>query len=200
MKFVAISDTHGQHQNCDIPPGDVFIHAGDFSNLGTESEIRRFMDWVEQLPHTHKILVAGNHDMGFERDPVLYESLIPPGVIYLRDESTQIGDIQIYGSPWTPLFYDWAFMKPRGAALRSVWQTIPENTDVLITHGPPHNIADLTGEGDSAGCADLLNEVVNRVKPRWHLFGHIHECGSQQIDNGVTSFVNVSMTPTVFEL
>ncbi len=200
MKYVAISDTHGQHQRFDIPSGDVFIHAGDFSNHGSESEIIGFMQWVEQLPHAHKILVAGNHDIGFEREAILYESLVPAGVIYLKDQSLQLGETEIYGSPWTPRFYDWAFMKPRGAALRAVWQLIPSTTDLLITHGPPLHIADLTSDGDAAGCADLLDEVENRIKPRWHLFGHIHECGSQEYNNGVTRFANLAMSIKVFDL
>eukprot|EP00968_Pinguiococcus_pyrenoidosus_P016988 scaffold1655_cov247-Pinguiococcus_pyrenoidosus.AAC.20 len=115
------------------------------------------------------------------------------GVEYLRDSSIDVEGYHIYGSPWSPVFHDWAFNLRRGAECAEAWEKIPQQTDVLITHGPPLGIGDHCRSHLRAGCVDLLREVLGRVKPLVHMFGHIHEdpgifecCSSQ------TRFVNAS--------
>jgi hypothetical protein len=111
--------------------------------------------------------------------------------VYLQDEAVEIEGLRIWGSPWQPEFLDWAFNLPRGAALREKWDRIPSGTDVLITHGPPQGVLDRVDEGRREGCADLLNAVA-RVRPRLHLFGHIHE-GYGCLERDGTTFVNASI-------
>ena len=176
-KIICISDTHGKHEqlNYDLPEGDMIIHAGDVSNLGKIYEINEFTQWFSKLPYKYKIFIAGNHDFGFEaiRHSNEIGISIPHGVIYLQDEMVEIEGIKIYGSPWQPEFYDWAFNLPRGEKIAEKWNMIPENLDILVTHGPPHGILDDTIQGMRVGCEDLYKRVME-VKPKYHIFGHIH--------------------------
>ena len=174
MRLVCISDTHGHHGEIDLPDGDVLIHAGDFSRRSTRSELEGFVSWMASLPYAHKIFVAGNHDFIFENDPDLARSLVPNDVTYLQDSSVTIEGAKIWGSPWQPWFFDWAFNLQRGSQLREKWDLIPNDTDVLITHGPPKDVCDRTVGGEHAGCEELAL-AVERVKPAVHIFGHIHE-------------------------
>jgi Icc-related predicted phosphoesterase len=190
MRLVCISDTHGLHGQMVVPEGDILLHAGDLSKRGEPYEISIFDDWLGTLPHPTKIIIAGNHDFAFERDPGLAQSLIR-NAIYLNDSGVEIDGVKFWGSPISPWFHDWAFNRHRGADIRRHWDLVPAGTDVLITHGPPLGILDLTRDGDRVGCEDLL-AAVQRVNPRLHLFGHIHEAyGQQTIGN--TLFVNASM-------
>jgi Icc-related predicted phosphoesterase len=189
MRIVCLSDTHNLHDRIRVPEGDLLLHAGDATNRGTEKEVSAFTDWLAAQPHRHKVVVAGNHDFLFERQPGVARAHVH-GAVYLQDDAVEIEGIRIWGSPWQPEFYDWAFNLPRGAALREKWDLIPEGTDVLITHGPPQGVRDGV-DGRPEGCADLL-EAVRRVRPRLHLFGHIHEGYGREERDG-TTFVNASI-------
>lgn len=192
MKIVFISDTHGLHNEIEIPNGDMLIHAGDISSRGKEHEIDDFLDWFSNQPHKYKIFIAGNHDFFFEKMNAKYiETKIPKNIIYLNDSGIEIENFKIWGSPIQPEFYDWAFNRNRGSAIKKHWDLIPLNTDLLITHGPPLNILDKTISGDFVGCEDLLT-AVNRIKPKIHVFGHIHEdYGVLKTNN--TTFINASV-------
>lgn len=174
MRLVLVSDTHNQHGALRLPEGDVLVHAGDFTMRGTEPEVRAFGTWLADQPHRHKVLIAGNHDFLFERDPHLARALLPPQAHYLLDSEVSIGGLRFWGSPWQPWFLDWAFNLRRGPDLAAKWALIPQGVDVLITHGPPMGIADRTVNGENVGCADLA-EAMKRAKPRLSVFGHIHE-------------------------
>ncbi len=193
MRIVCISDTHLAHQEGDlgIPDGDLLIHAGDGTFEGTLAEVADFLKWLAGLRHPHKVLIAGNHDWLFQKDPALARSIVPAGITYLEDSGVEIGGLRIYGSPWQPEFLRWAFNLPRGPRLREKWSRIPRDVDVLVTHGPPAGILDLTPDGEHVGCADL-RRAVERVKPRLHVFGHIHHGHGVQ-DIGPTRFVNASI-------
>lgn len=121
MTFTIISDTHGQHQNLDLPEGDVLIHAGDVNSRGTEYEIRSFLDWFERLDYRYKIFIAGNHDFFFEQEvaPTI-QPIIPENVIYLYDSSVNIEGISIWGSPIASWFYVWAFNRQRGEDIKNI--------------------------------------------------------------------------------
>ena len=190
MRIVCLSDTHNLHDRIRVPEGDLLLHAGDATNRGTEKEVSLFADWLAGLPHRHKVVVAGNHDFLFERQPVLARAHIH-GAVYLEDEAVEIEGLRIWGSPWQPEFLDWAFNLPRGAPLREKWDRIPQATDVLVTHGPPYGVLDRVDEGRQEGCAELL-KAVGRVRPRLHLFGHIHEAYGLEVRDG-TTFVNASI-------
>lgn len=191
MTFVFISDTHGQHEKLVLPAGDVLVHAGDFTLRGTLPEVTAFFDWFERQPYRYRVAVAGNHDFLAEREPVLFRQLIPENVIYLEDSGVSLDGVQVWGSPITPWFFDWAFNRQRGADIRRHWDLIPAGTDVLITHGPPYGILDeVLRDPRPVGCRDLLRRV-EEIKPRVHVFGHIHE-GYGQLEQNGTLFVNAS--------
>ena len=199
LKLVCIADTHLQH-GFDIPDGDVLIHAGDFTGSGSLVQVNMAMQWFGSLPHKYKIFCAGNHDTLFETDPGLAKSLLPPSinVHYLQDSEVTIEGVRFYGSPWQPEFCNWAFNLPRGQALKEKWDHIPDGIDVLITHGPPYRILDETddtyGPSENVGCPHL-REAVERIKPRIHVFGHIHNCYGTRM-NDDTIFINASICDT----
>lgn len=190
MRIVAVADTHLFVEDLgQLPDGDLFIHAGDLCRGGTLEELAEAAAWLRGLPHPTKIVVAGNHDWSFVRDPAAARALLD-GVTYLQDAGVTIEGLRFWGSPWQPAFNDWAFNLPRGPAIRAKWDLIPEGTDVLITHGPPAGIGDTVSDSRRTGCADLL-AAVRRVRPMLHLFGHIHQDGGfwRRED---TSFANVT--------
>jgi Icc-related predicted phosphoesterase len=187
LTIVCISDTHGRHDRVPVPDGDVLVHAGDLTGHGLLDEVSRFDDWLAGLPHRHKVVVCGNHDWCFQRTPDEARRRLRHAV-YLQDEGVVVEGLRFYGSPWQPWFLDWAFNLPRGAELAAKWALIPDDTDVLVTHGPPAGVLDLTKRGDRPGCADLLDRV-RVVRPGLHVFGHIHEARGAVVDGG-TLFVN----------
>lgn len=193
MRIICMSDTHTKHTQIIVPPGDILIHAGDFSNRGELDELISFDAWLSTLPHRHKIIIAGNHDFCFENQNALARSLVK-NAIYLQDEAITLAGITFYGSPWQPWFYDFAFNRKRGKELQEVWEKIPSFTDVLITHGPPFGILDQVSKDEHVGCANLRIKV-DEIKPKLHVFGHIHESyGMKQISS--TCFVNASICDT----
>jgi predicted phosphohydrolase len=191
MRIVAVADTHTFEADLNpVPDGDVFIHAGDLCRSGRLAELAKVTEWVRALPHRHKIVVAGNHDWCFVREREAAFELLGSTVVYLQDSGTEIDGVRFWGSPWQPVFHNWAFNLPRGAPLAEKWRLIPTGTDVLITHGPPAGIGDRSDDAVRAGCADLL-EVVHRLRPRLHLFGHIHPDGGCWQRDGIC-FANVT--------
>ena len=205
MKFVCMSDTHELHDQFKVPDGDVYINAGDFTNLGTEGAIISFNKYLATLPHQYKIIIAGNHDFLFERSPKRAESLLTD-CLYLNDSAVVIDDIKIYGSPYSPWFHNWAFNLHRGKPLRDKWALIPKDTDILITHGPPLGHGDLV-DNSPEGCEDLLNSI-QKINPSYHIFGHIHE-GYGITKEGKTTCINASSVdekykpinqPIIFEI
>lgn len=191
-KIVCISDTHGKHDliTKDLPDGDIIIHAGDVSNVGKTHEIYDFLNWFSTLPYKHKIFIAGNHDFGFEINNDIAPEYKELGVTYLMDKMVEIEGIKIYGSPWQPRFYDWAFNVDRGNAIAEKWALIPEDVDILITHGPPHGILDDTIQGLRVGCEELYVKVM-QIKPKCHIFGHIHYGYGTRITDD-TTFINAA--------
>jgi predicted phosphohydrolase len=192
MRIVCLSDTHLRTEGLVVPEGDLLLHAGDLTGRGKPNEVEAALAWLAALPHPHKVLIAGNHDFLFQEDPERARALVArhPGLTYLEDEETRVGDLRIWGSPWQPWFFDWAFNVKRGPELAAIWSRIPEGTDVLVTHGPPLGILDRTADGREVGCEDLLRRV-EAVRPRLHVFGHIHEAYGRLERDG-TLFVNAS--------
>ena len=191
MRFVAISDTHGKHQ-FDLPPGDVILHAGDVSSRGLKAEVEHFLNWFSNLDYQYKVFIAGNHDFFFEKaSPSEIQALIPDNLIYLNDSGVEIEGIKIWGSPIQPWFYNWAFNRQRGDDIKKHWALIPADSDIVITHGPVFGIHDRTASGQLVGCEDLL-PVIQRIAPKVHLCGHIHEAyGTKQV--GETLYINASI-------
>ncbi len=199
MKFVAISDTHCRHLNLKLPKGDVLLHAGDISYKGQKNEIVDFLQWLAKLPYKHKIFIAGNHDFYFEKEKIAQiQSLIPDGVTYLNDEEIIIDGVKIWGSPVTPWFFNWAFNRRRGKEINRHWQKIPDDSDIILTHGPVYGILDSVLNNTNAGCADLL-QTIEKIKPKAHVCGHIHE-GYGVIKKNGTTFINASVLNESYEL
>ncbi|HYK57236.1 MAG TPA: metallophosphatase domain-containing protein [Flavisolibacter sp.] len=199
MKFVVLADTHSRHRGVKLPKGDVLIHAGDISYRGEKLEVEDFLSWFGKQDFEHKIFIAGNHDFLFEKikEKDLIK-LIPDGIIYLNDSGTSIHGINIWGSPITPKFFNWAFNRTRGGEIQKHWTQIPSDTDLLITHGPPFGILDQTGNDRHVGCKDLLN-TIQEINPQVHVFGHIHESYGTTKNFGI-KFINASLTNDSFEL
>ena len=192
-RIVCLSDTHNCHEQIAVPDGDILIHAGDATIRGTIEEIVFFNEWFANLPHPHKILVAGNHDWLFETSNHLARTLLDSSIHYLQDSAVEIENLKIYGSPWQPRFFDWAFNLMRGTELAKKWKLIPNDIDVLITHGPPHGILDEVinkYSTENTGCEEL-RQRVEAIRPKLHVFGHIHCCYGTAEKFNVT-FVNAS--------
>jgi Icc-related predicted phosphoesterase len=171
MRIVCISDTHGVIPPMEIPDGDVLIHAGDITNIGKLWDVTAFNDWIGALPHKHKVVIAGNHDWCFERDDQARKLLT--NCTYLQDEQTVIDGLVFYGSPWQPRFLKWAFNLDDD--IKDKWAMIPDNTDILITHGPPHGTLDKTADdGLYVGCKHMKARITD-LDLKLHVFGHIHE-------------------------
>ena len=186
MKLVIVSDTHGHKPK--LPDGDVLIHCGDFSGMGSIKELANFNQWFSSQPHQYKIVVPGNHDGAVVNFGHL---LIESGNILLLDNMVTIEGKTFYGSPWTPTFGDWYFMKDRGPAIAERWSRIPENLDVLITHGPPMGVMNWSNYSkEHIGCVNLLKKVLE-VKPKIHCFGHVHTPGIV-VQHGI-KFINAAI-------
>lgn len=200
MKILFLSDTHGQHRKLkNLPEADMLIHSGDVSRTGADHEVEDFIKWLEKRDYKHKIFIAGNHDFYFQRETInRIQRMLPENVHYLCDNGVTIEGINIWGSPITPTFFNWAFNRDRGKEIPKHWSKIPKDTDILITHGPPFGILDQTRAGLNVGCEDLLKKVKS-IKPRYHLFGHIHEAyGTHESPH--TTFVNGSVLDENYEL
>lgn len=188
MRIVCVSDTHGYHELTHVPDGDILVHAGDVCRHGGLEDVEEFNRWLGRLPHRHKVVICGNHDWCFQEKPAEARARIT-NAVYLEDSGCEIEGLTFYGSPWTPLFCDWAFMLSE-EDLAKKWAAIPHGVDVLITHGPPHGILDFTNRKEHAGSRPLFDRVFE-VKPRLHVFGHIHEAAGRAEIEGIT-FVNAS--------
>lgn len=199
MKFVFISDTHGRHSSILLPKGDVLIHAGDISLSGKKEEAENFLQWFSKQNFNHKIFIAGNHDFFFEKatDEEI-KRMLPENIIYLNDSGTIINGIKIWGSPVTPQFYNWAFNRKRGEAIRKHWEMIPVDTEVLITHGPAYGFLDVVSSEEHVGCQDLLRSVL-LIKPKIHVCGHIHESFGF-LKRSDIQFINASQVNEVYQL
>jgi Icc-related predicted phosphoesterase len=206
MRIVAISDTHTKEREMVIPNGDVLVHAGDFTYRGRKGEIKDFLDWFLNLPHKHKVFIAGNHDITLDAyirattKEFLSEHWIHnrffdrikdiENVHYLENSGVTIEGINFWGSPATPSFgYGWGFNYDRGPEIDRIWEKIPTETDILITHGPPFGILDGVKRGSTigVGCSNLSGRISER-KIKAHFFGHIHESYGHVHDNGTHYF------------
>ncbi|PKY00345.1 Metallo-dependent phosphatase [Aspergillus campestris IBT 28561] len=185
VSVVCISDTHNSQPA--LPDGDILIHAGDLTQSGSPKELQATVDWLHAQPHPIKIVIAGNHDLCLDASfthgsdhASLTGTSKPPGepinwrdIIYLQDTETTVTcnngrRLRIYGSPHSPRHGNWAFQYPRS---QDIWTgKVPGDLDILVTHGPPRAHLDLL----NLGCVHLLRELW-RVRPRLHVFGHVHE-------------------------
>jgi len=207
MKILHISDTHTYHGLLTMPDGiDMIIFSGDCSNprdpYNNEPEVRAFIDWFGGLPIKNKLFVAGNHDTSIERGLVTKSDFNDCGIHYLENETIEIEGLKIFGSPYTPQFGQWAFMKARHK-LDRIWKgAIEDDTHIIVVHGPPKGILDSSYDRknliENCGDKSLMNRVME-VNPKLMLFGHIHNCkdilnaGTRTIPGLDTIFSNGSV-------
>ena len=175
--------THTYHGLLDIPENiDMVIHSGDATNPKnpylSEDEMQNFIYWYSLLPIKHKVFVAGNHDVCIEKNFIKKDDFERAGIIYLENDYIEIEGIKIWGSPVTPTFGEWAFMKARHKT-HDLWQQIPDDTDIVVVHGPPATILDLSynrkNELEFCGDSALMKRLLD-INPKLCLFGHIHNC------------------------
>jgi len=202
MKIHHISDTHSYHTLIKIDEScDVIIHSGDCSNprdpYTNEPEVRDFIHWFKSLPIKHKIYVAGNHDTSIEKGLITKKDFEAYNIIYLENDYVTIEGIKIFGSPHTPQFGNWAFMKDR-SKINKVWEKVDDDVDIFVVHGPPKGILDLSysreGVLEYCGCNALKTHILGRIKPKLVCFGHIHN--TEDIINAGT--LKLSNYPTIF--
>jgi Icc-related predicted phosphoesterase len=211
LKVAAISDTHGR-KNWSIPACDVFIHAGDITGWGSLEETADFADWLEeqmesQMGPRHAIIVPGNHDECFESAPEKVKKLFGPSVHILQDQPLSLEGVTFYGSPWTPPFMQWHFMADENR-LAELYEQIPFEVDVLVTHGPPRGILDPGWNGLPVGSTALAEAVAHR-HVKHYVFGHLHGAGGRMIQQAQATYYNVAACdekyifrnePRVFEI
>jgi len=206
--LVVMSDTHGHHRKVPLPPGDVLVHCGDTLLRGKEAELADFLDWIAQVPYRHKVFIGGNHDWALEGCKLP----IPKGVTYLLGQAAQVAGVRFFGAPWRPRPAWVKADSPPGrysafgvmlADIEARWAEVPADTQVLVTHVPPHEVLDLgpvdpDGQQRRRGCP-ALRQRVEQVRPQFHLFGHNHEEPGLLKRDG-TTFVNAALLNNDYEL
>jgi Icc-related predicted phosphoesterase len=201
MKIWHISDTHCQHNQLALPDEiDVVVHSGDASSsidiVKNIAQLRNFFEWFSGLQIKHKIFSPGNHDVSLHRNFITKQEIEGAGINLLLESGLTIDGINFWGSPWVPRYGDWAWMVDR-SKLHQKWSHIPDDTNVLVTHGPPFSCLDATynhkNDIELVGCR-ALQKRVKALNLDAHLFGHIHSDGDIQ-NNGTRTMLGLK---TVF--
>ena len=215
MKITFISDTHtymydDNYKELILPKGDVLCFSGDIMSSGhNEGELIHFLKWFAKQPFKYKIFIAGNHDRYLEDKSLLANDIISMyhhyGIVYLKNSSFEIDGIKFYGTPHQPYFCGWAFNVPDYEKLINIYQMIPDDVDVLLTHCPPYGILDQshkpnysnpTGE-EHLGSMELKEVLAQKqlakTQPRVVAFGHIHGDGGKKMQVGDTLYINASL-------
>ncbi|OJJ70544.1 hypothetical protein ASPBRDRAFT_56332 [Aspergillus brasiliensis CBS 101740] len=210
-RFVCVSDTHAytpSEAGFKLPAGDVLIHAGDLTNHGSAAELRKTMSWIATADFEVKIIICGNHDITL--DPDFYAehgssfhghrledtqkcleivTQASPSIVYLRHQSALIRltrpngpntIFKVFGSPYSQSPGTWAYGYESSNA-GALWNSIPLDTDIIVTHTPPNSHCDSRVEGISVGCT-ALRGALSRVRPSLAVCGHVHESrGSERV-------------------
>lgn len=196
--ITCISDTHTQLSQVSLPSADILVIAGDLTYNGTVAEIGKFVIDLGKIKSKKLfkdiVVISGNHDFLFQNNNVVARSMLSGYCHYLQDESKVIQGLKFYGSPWTPFFYQWAFnlderdSKNDYAHANRIWDQIPNDTNVLITHGPPRGIQDICNRDERVGCPVLrkrLDEIIDYGHLKLAVWGHLHESYGQEEYRGI---------------
>ena len=206
-----------------LKESDLLIHAGDLTGQGLKHEVQDVLKWFKTIKdrYTNIVFIAGNHDRTFdgpkfgdyniyddiaegpkEKPEWLLEALdnLPSNIHYLENNSVTIEGLNIWGSPVTPWFHGdrWAFNKHRGEEIDAVWNKIPMDTNIIVTHGPiAYKLDYVEHDNHYAGC-EHLRQRVQSIKPILHISGHIHECYGYDYDEH-THYFNASICNQQYE-
>lgn len=195
MKIVLISDVHGKWNKLTIPECDLLISAGDYSFRGEKHMVVDFHKWLSKQPARQVISVQGNHELWVEKNWEEAKQLtykIAPRIHFVQEEALEIEGIKLFCSAITPFFCNWAWNKQPGQEIKQHWDKIPEDTEILVTHGPRQGILDLTPHGEKVGCKELGERIDQLKNLKLHVFGHIHGSSGELNFNGVT-YINASI-------
>jgi predicted phosphodiesterase len=208
VRLICISDTHNRHEMLtkylsDIyeSEADILVHCGDMTDSGSDRELQRVNKWFGKLPYKHIIVTAGNMDgIGLDRDGNKYRGSyyyddrdaitdarkIFTNAVYLQHEAYHLKEynLRFFASPYSMRFVG-GFQVNNDQQAEKLWSAIPENTDILVCHGPPANILDLTSRGKHTGDQVLAKHVIHRVKPKVMCFGHMHSSFGHQQFKGI---------------
>ncbi|NBO90811.1 MAG: metallophosphoesterase [Planctomycetia bacterium] len=196
MRICAVSDLHGHLP--DVPRCDLLLIGGDICPTADHDPLYQaswldtnFRAWLDQIPARHIVGVCGNHDFIFEQLP----EAVPIALrwTYLQDSGCEIEKYKVWGTPWQPWFFNWAFNLEE-EDLETRWAMIPKDTDILVLHGPPRGYGDQVQRGshiENTG-SPSLTERIKRIQPKLAIFGHIHE-GRGEYRLGKTILANVSI-------
>ena len=217
VRVLLFSDTHGRTREMtpyEYEGIDISIFSGDFTNIGGYRDIVQFKDWYLSCKSKYKVMISGNHELTLDLEnqgkirptkPELLEGKTPqelknvllnePGIIYLENRSINLCGLNIFGSPYSPYFCNWAFPTPEDP---NIWDMIPQDTDIIVTHGGPLGILDKSVKGIHCGCPRLDNAIL-KIKPALCVFGHIHEDAGLVVKKGIT-YVNASVLNYHYEV
>lgn len=207
MKIILISDVHAKWKKLVIPECDLLVSTGDYSFRGEKHIVEDFHEWLSKQPAKHIISVQGNHETWVEKNFAEAKEIarqIDPKIHFIDEGAIEIDGVKIYCSAVTPWFYNWAWNVNRGPDIAKHWAKIPDDTQVLLTHGPPHGILDMTYHIDGVtpreevGCEDLLERIKQLKFLKLHAFGHIHSGSGEITIDGVT-YINASICDETYQ-
>lgn len=221
LNITCLSDTHNKHHYLTIPEADVLLHAGDATMIGTKKELESFVQWLAKQPAAHKIWVAGNHDWGMETTQSAYDhwafrrrrsdQIVVDEVrthilklceeyriTYLNNSGVTIDGVNFWGSPDQPAFCGWGFNRS-SQFLQEHWKTVPDDTNVLITHAPAYGILDALEDGEMVGDVALLKRINTLPNLKLHLAGHIHP-GYGTVEVAGVTHVNASILDDSYQI
>ncbi len=202
MKICVISDTHCKHRSLEMPDADILLCAGDITMKGELAAIGDFSNWLAGLNYKNKLISFGNHELGHDRPCKKKDDGIKmiqdSGAIYLEHQDIVIDGIKIWMSPASPWFFNWAWNYQRGNDIAAVWAKIPNDVNVIVTHGPIYKIMDEAprdfGDYENVGCKDLLNRVSELKQLKLFCCGHIHNSYSAEpLEINGVKYVNASI-------
>ena len=190
MKAVVLADNHTDY-DFETPEGDLLIHCGDFTFHGNPKEMEKFKNYLKRQPHEHKLFIFGNHEK-VDKELTYWIDYLEDetGAKCIHEKEYKINGLKFFGSSYTPQFMNWGFMQDEETRER-YWENMYDGMDVLVTHGPPMGIMGKIEDGTEIGC-EYLRKFVDRVKPKYHFFGHNHAGAGVTSRNG-TLFVTAAI-------
>lgn len=188
VSVCVVADTHRQHRQVSIPECDLLIHCGDLCSFQQDdaATLEDADQWFREVPARAVVCIGGNHDFLLHSREFHFAH-----AIFLQDRAVEVHGLSIYGSAWCPDLAGFAFYATDEELIER-WRAIPSGLDILVTHTPPHGVLDLPSFGQPhLGCRHLREEL-RRIRPRYHVFGHIHASHGGETRDG-TQFVNAAI-------